>query len=89
MTEAPPTTREPSHVASAPAADYANAPGAATTAAPGLAHDHAPGDHHVHHAGASRSVLAMPAWLRVAAVLPIIVALWLAVWWANEGAVWW
>lgn len=37
----------------------------------------------------THSVLAMPAWLRVAAVLPVIVALWLAVWWANEGAALW
>lgn len=31
------------------------------------------------------SVLAWPAWLRVLAVLPVVVALWLAVAWANAG----
>jgi len=33
----------------------------------------------------TRSVLAWPAWLRVAAVLPLLLALWLAVGWANAG----
>ncbi|NDP40187.1 MAG: hypothetical protein GZ093_15805 [Rhodoferax sp.] len=33
-----------------------------------------------------RSVLAWPAWLRVLTVLPALLALWLAVWWANAGA---
>lgn len=32
-----------------------------------------------------RSVLAWPAWLRVVAVLPLVLGLWLAVWWANAG----
>jgi hypothetical protein len=32
-----------------------------------------------------RSVLAWPAWLRALAVLPVVLALWLAVWWANDG----
>jgi hypothetical protein len=36
-----------------------------------------------------RSVLAWPAWLRVAAVLPVVLALWLAVLWANDGAPLW
>ncbi len=36
-----------------------------------------------------RSVLAWPAWLRVLAVLPFILLLWLAVGWANlEAAPW-
>jgi len=34
-------------------------------------------------------VLAWPAWRRVLAVLPVVVALWLAVVWANEGAALW
>jgi hypothetical protein len=34
----------------------------------------------------TRSVLAWPAWLRVVAVMPLLVILWLAVLWANEGA---
>lgn len=33
----------------------------------------------------TRSVLAWPAWLRVAAVLPLVLLLWLAVLWASEG----
>lgn len=41
-----------------------------------------------HHPGAKPrlSVLAWPAWRRVAAVLPLVLALWLAVGWANMGA---
>ena len=31
------------------------------------------------------SVVAWPAWLRVLAVLPLLLTLWLAVWWANAG----
>jgi hypothetical protein len=31
-------------------------------------------------------VLAWPAWRRVLAVLPLVLALWLAVWWAGMGA---
>jgi hypothetical protein len=31
----------------------------------------------------ARSVLAWPAWLRVLAVLPALLLLWLAVGWAN------
>jgi hypothetical protein len=34
-------------------------------------------------------VLAWPAWLRVAVVMPIVIALWLAVLWANEGGGLW
>jgi hypothetical protein len=34
-------------------------------------------------------VLAWPAWLRVLAVLPMVVLLWLAVLWANEGVALW
>jgi hypothetical protein len=37
----------------------------------------------------ARSVLAWPAWLRVAVVMPIVIALWLAVLWANEGVGLW
>jgi len=37
----------------------------------------------------NRTVLAWPAWLRVAAVSPLLVLLWLAVWWANEGVSLW
>jgi len=33
------------------------------------------------------SVLAWPLWLRVAAVLPLLVLLWLAVAWANGPVV--
>ncbi len=33
------------------------------------------------------SVLAWPAWLRVLALLPALVLLWLAVLWASVGAV--
>jgi len=36
-----------------------------------------------------RSVLAWPAWLRVLAVLPFVLLLWLAVAWANLEAVPW
>jgi hypothetical protein len=35
------------------------------------------------------SVLAWPAWLRIATVLPLVLGLWLAVWWANEGIALW
>ncbi|MDD2809196.1 hypothetical protein [Rhodoferax sp.] len=55
------------------------------------AHRHAP-DHpavlttpHHDNADLGRSVLAWPAWLRVASVLPVVLVLWLAVWWANGG----
>jgi hypothetical protein len=38
---------------------------------------------------AARSVLAWPAWLRVLAVVPAVVLLWLAVNWASlESAPW-
>jgi hypothetical protein len=38
---------------------------------------------------ASRSVLSWPAWWRMAAVLPAVAVLWLAVWWASlEAAPW-
>lgn len=33
------------------------------------------------------SVLAWPAWLRVAAVAPLLTLLWLGVWWASLDAV--
>lgn len=50
-------------------------------------HPHAPGsDHEAQQPAQTRSVLAWPAWLRVLAVLPVLLALWLAVWWANTGA---
>jgi hypothetical protein len=47
------------------------------------------GGHH-HHDPVTKptrslSVLAWPAWRRVAAVLPLVLALWLAVGWANMG----
>ena len=46
--------------------------------------------HHHHHPAAKParrpSVLAWPAWRRVLAVLPLVLALWLAVWWAHMGA---
>jgi hypothetical protein len=35
----------------------------------------------------TRSVLAWPAWLRVLAVLPVLLLLWLAVLWASVEAV--
>lgn len=35
----------------------------------------------------TRSVLAWPAWLRVLAVLPALLLLWLAVLWASAEAV--
>ena len=35
------------------------------------------------------SVLAWPAWLRVLAVMPVVLALWLAVAWANMGVLVW
>ncbi len=65
------------------------------THAAGHSHDHA---HHPSHSQPlqaasrpkpARSVLAWPAWLRVLAVLPVVMALWLAVIWANEGAALW
>lgn len=57
----------------------------------GLAHDHAihRSAHLAAPASKARSVLAWPAWLRILAVLPVVLALWLAVWWANAGAVTW
>jgi len=38
---------------------------------------------------AGLSVLALPAWLRVAAVLPLLLLLWLAVGWADAGVLPW
>lgn len=35
------------------------------------------------------SVLAWPAWLRVLAILPAILALWLGVWWALAAELRW
>ena len=53
----------------------------------GNAPAHAP---HQHATPALRmSVLAWPAWLRVLAVLPLVMALWLAVAWANMGLLAW
>jgi hypothetical protein len=58
-------------------------------------HDHAHDAAHNHVAKAAhvvaprRSVLSWPAWLRVAAVMPVVVALWLAVLWANDGVALW
>ena len=48
-------------------------------------HPHAPAVRHGARPSQPRSVLAWPAWLRVLAVLPLLLALWLAVWWANAG----
>jgi len=73
------------------------------THANGQSHDHgkswqAPHSHLRHAddkstsnrlAKSTRSVLAWPAWLRVLAVLPLVLALWLAVLWANEGVGLW
>ena len=40
-------------------------------------------------AGRNRSVLAWPAWLRVIALVPAVLLLWLAVLWAHlEAAPW-
>lgn len=39
--------------------------------------------------GEGRSLLACPAWLRMLLVLPGLLALWLAVWWANGAATPW
>jgi hypothetical protein len=39
--------------------------------------------------GRRLSVLAWPAWRRVLAVLPLVLVLWLGVWWANMGASAW
>ncbi|MDD2919148.1 hypothetical protein [Rhodoferax sp.] len=68
-----------------------------TPQSPAAPHDHGPAHHHAVHisaqliapASTTRSVLAWPAWLRVLAVLPVVLALWLAVWWANAGVVAW
>jgi len=53
-------------------------------------HDHGhprtPAPHRVAKPIQTRSVLAWPAWQRVLAVLPVLLALWLAVCWANAGA---
>ena len=49
-------------------------------------HPHTPAPHHDAQPSQPRSVLAWPAWLRVLAVLPVLLALWLAVWWTNAGA---
>jgi hypothetical protein len=47
---------------------------------------HHPAVHPVAKPTRSLSVLAWPAWRRVLAVLPLVLALWLAVGWANMGA---
>lgn len=49
-------------------------------------HEHA---HAIRPSLPVRTVLAWPAWQRVLAVLPLVLALWLAVWWANQGAPLW
>lgn len=50
---------------------------------PNHLHGHAA---HPHATPAHRlSVLGWPAWLRVVAVLPVVMTLWLAVAWANMG----
>jgi len=55
------------------------------------AHDSAPPQATHHHAKPNQrlSVLAWPAWLRVLAVMPVVLALWLAVAWANMGVLTW
>ncbi|PKO60461.1 MAG: hypothetical protein CVU24_12865 [Betaproteobacteria bacterium HGW-Betaproteobacteria-18] len=68
-----------------------------THPAPTEPHDHGPEHNHAVHTSAhlaaparpARSVLAWPAWLRVLAVLPVVLALWLAVGWTNAGVVAW
>ncbi|MCF8160408.1 MAG: hypothetical protein K9J76_06875 [Polaromonas sp.] len=50
----------------------------------GIPHGHA--DHPEATSPRRPSVLAWPAWRRVLAVLPLVLALWLAVWWAHMGA---
>jgi hypothetical protein len=60
-----------------------------------LPHRHADGSPHTRSLEqttpcASRlSVLAWPAWLRVAVVMPVVVVLWLGLAWANAGATQW
>ncbi|OGA99644.1 MAG: hypothetical protein A3E79_06370 [Burkholderiales bacterium RIFCSPHIGHO2_12_FULL_61_11] len=60
---------------------------------PSYPHDHGSvHQNHVHQQAVPTqglSVLAWPAWLRVLAVLPVVLVLWLAVTWANEGAALW
>ena len=50
------------------------------------AHPHTPAPHPSARPKQRRSVLAWPAWLRVLAVSPLLLALWLGVWWASAGA---
>ncbi len=67
------------------------------THAAGHSHDHVHADSSPHSPAPqatfrgkpARSVLTWPAWLRVLVVLPVVVMLWLAVLWANEGAALW
>jgi hypothetical protein len=40
--------------------------------------------HNIQRQTHARSPLAWSAWLRVLAVLPALVLLWLAVWWAHQ-----
>jgi hypothetical protein len=54
-------------------------------------HSHTSGPHahpsahgHASESGKLGTLLGWPAWLRVVAVLPVVVALWLAVIWAGE-----
>ena len=55
-------------------------------------HSHAQGEHllpspthhHTHEPPGFGTVLGWPAWLRVVTVLPVVVALWLAVLWTSE-----
>ena len=52
-------------------------------------HPHPHAEHQTAQPTPPRSVLAWPAWLRVLAVLPVVVVLWLAVVWANAGVMAW
>jgi hypothetical protein len=62
---------------------------------PNTPHTHNDGTLHTHatHPPAKPvqrlSVLAWPAWLRVLVVLPVVLALWLALVWANMGLASW
>ena len=58
--------------------------------------DHKHADHaHAHHPSTPAalspvtSVLGWPAWQRVLAVLPLLLLMWLAVWWASAEVTPW
>lgn len=62
-------------------------------ASPARPHSHDSAHSHADHPKAKPTrrlgVLAWPAWRRVLAVLPVVIALWLGMWWANMGALTW